>query len=99
MTDIVDYAMPMMRIEIIMKKMHNALLDHKLPEAQELAIELVSESRLLVNMLILMKEKQDALREQIKTVQKRVPATTGSGGARKQNGPAAGSALNGRQRH
>lgn len=99
MNDIVDYAMPMMRIEILMKKMHNALLDHKMSEAHELAVEVVSESRYLVHTLTLMKEQEDALRQQTKTVQERVPATTGSRGARKPDGPSAGKALNGRQRH
>ena len=99
MSEIIDYAMPMMRIEMLMKKMHNALLENRLPEAQEIAIEVVSESRFLINTLILMQEKQNALRHQVKTVQEGIPAAAESGRTRKSDGPPAGKALNGRQRH
>ena len=53
MTDIIDYAMPMMRIEIILKKMHNALLDDRLAVAQQLSVDLMTETRILRNTLIL----------------------------------------------
>lgn len=99
MSELIDYAMPMMRIENILKKMHNALLDDRLAVAQELAVDLTAETRVLRNTLILMKDKQDAIRQQTKTVQEGIPATAGSGGARKPHGSPAGSALNGRQRH
>jgi hypothetical protein len=99
MSEIVDYAMPMMRIEILLKKMHNALLDNHIAEAQDLAVELVTEARFLAHTLTLMKEQQDALRQQIKTVQERIPAAASPRGARKPNGAAASTSLNGRQRH
>jgi hypothetical protein len=97
MSEINDYAMPMMRIEIILKKMHNALLDNRLPAAQMLAVDLMTETRILRNTLILMKDERDALHQQIKTVQEGVPATAGSRGAREPNGPPAGAAGDGRQ--
>lgn len=99
MTDIVDYAMPMMRIETILKKMHNALLDHQMDAALMMAVDLASECRFLRNSLIIMKDKHDAIRQQTKTVQEGISATAGPGGAREPDGPATSSPLNGRQRH
>jgi hypothetical protein len=56
--NLIDYAAPMMRIERLLKDMHNLLLDNKFEEAMELNLLLVTESRLLQHTLILMKEKQ-----------------------------------------
>lgn len=55
---LIDYAAPMMRIERLLKDMHNLLLDNKFEEAMELNLLLVAESRLLQHTLVLMKEKQ-----------------------------------------
>ena len=63
MTDIIDYAMPMMRIETILKKMHNALLDNQMDVALMMAVDLATECRFLRNSLIIMKDKQDADRK------------------------------------
>jgi hypothetical protein len=97
MSELIDYAMPMMRIEIILKKMHNALLEDRLAVAQMLSVDLTTETRVLRNTLILMKDKQDALRQQTKTVQEGIPATVGPGGTREPNGSPAGAAGDGRQ--
>lgn len=99
MTELIDYAMPMMRIESILKKMHNALLDDRLPAAQMLAVDLMTETRILRNTLILMEDKQDAVRKQTKTVQEGIPATVGPRGAREPDGSSTSTAGNGRQRH
>lgn len=99
MTELIDYAMPMMRIESILKKMHNALLDDRLPAALMLAVDLTTETRILRNTLILMKDKQDAVRKQTQTVQEGIPATVGPRGARESDGSPAGAAGDGRQRH
>lgn len=88
MTDITDYAMPMMKIENILRRMHNHLLDHEMLQAQELSIQLVAESRVLYHTLILMKEQEDALRQQTTPIQKRIPATSGAGRATYTNGAA-----------
>lgn len=55
---LIDYAAPMMRIERLLKDMHNMLLDNKFEEAMELNLLLLTESRLLQHTLVLMKEKQ-----------------------------------------
>ena len=60
---IVDYAMPMMRIEILLREMHDYLLDGHMDIAQDLSVNLITEAKLLCNTLILMKERQDALRK------------------------------------
>lgn len=57
-SNLIDYAAPMMRIERLLKDMHNLLLDNKFEEAIELNLLLVAESRLLQHTLVLMKEKQ-----------------------------------------
>ena len=70
--NIIDYAMPMMRIEILLREMHDYLLDGHLDIAQDLSVNLITEAKLLCNTLILMKERQDALRKLTKAVQARV---------------------------
>ena len=57
-SNLIDYAAPMMRIERLLKDMHNLLLDNKFEEAIEVSLLLTSESRLLQHTLVLMKEKQ-----------------------------------------
>lgn len=64
MSNIIDYAMPMMRIEKLLKEMHNDLLENNYAEAQVDAVALITEARILYNTLTLMKEQHDALRKQ-----------------------------------
>jgi hypothetical protein len=73
-TELIDYAAPMMRVEKLLKEMHNSLLDKDMITAHEKALALIVESRVLCNTLILMKEQETehALRQQTKTVQERV---------------------------
>ena len=54
---IVDYAMPLMLIERAAKKIHDLCLEHKYQEAQEEAVTLLVETRLLQAALKHMKEK------------------------------------------
>lgn len=58
MTELIDYAAPMMRIERLLKDLHNLLLDNKFDEAIELSPVITTEAKLLHNTLVLMKEKQ-----------------------------------------
>ena len=58
MTELIDYAAPMMRIERLLKDLHNLLLDNKFDEAIELSPVITTEAKLLHNTLILMKEKR-----------------------------------------
>lgn len=58
MTELIDYAAPMMRIERLLKDLHNLLLDNKFDEAIELSPVITAEAKLLHNTLILMKENQ-----------------------------------------
>lgn len=57
-SNLIDYAAPMMRIERLLKDMHNLLLDNKFEEAIEVSLRLTSESRLLQHTLVLMKENK-----------------------------------------
>lgn len=57
-SNLIDYAAPMMRIERLLKDMHNLLLDNKFEEAIEVSLLLTSESRLLQHTLVLMKENK-----------------------------------------
>jgi hypothetical protein len=71
MTAVVDYAAPMMRIENIMKEMHNSLLEKDMSAAHHQALILIVEARVLCNTLVLMQEKESehALRQQAPTLQ------------------------------
>jgi hypothetical protein len=68
MSTIIDYAMPMMRIEKLLKEMHNDLLHKDFERAQESALMLITDARLLYNTITLMKEQQSALRKQTPSV-------------------------------
>jgi len=57
-TELIDYAAPMMRIETLLKDMHNLLLDNKFDQAIELSPVITTEARLLQHILILMKENK-----------------------------------------
>lgn len=74
MSAVIDYAAPMMRIENIMKEMHNSLLEKDMTAAHHQALVLVVEARVLCNTLVLMQEKESehALRQQAPTLQERV---------------------------
>jgi hypothetical protein len=106
MTELIDYAMPMMRVEKTLKEMHNRLLEQKLGKARELSDQLIVEAKMLRHTLTLMQEQQDAVRKQTEALQERIPATESAGRARRPNGSAAGAAgyglqggQSGRQRH
>jgi hypothetical protein len=68
----IDYAAPMMRIETLLKEMHNILLKRDLNGAIEMGTVLLAEARVLQNTLIILKEREDALRQQAPTLQERV---------------------------
>jgi hypothetical protein len=56
--DLIDYAAPMMRIERLLRDLHDLLLDGKFDEAIELSPVITTESKLLQNVLVLMKENK-----------------------------------------
>ena len=68
----IDPLPPMMRIETLLKEMHNILLKRDLDGAIEMGTILLAETRVLQNTLIILKEKQDALRQQAPTLHERV---------------------------
>lgn len=74
MSTVIDYASPMMRIENLLKEMHNSLLEKDMPQAYEQALVLVTEARVLCNTLVIMQEKESehAVRQQAPTLQERV---------------------------
>lgn len=57
-TTLIDYAAPMMRLERLLKDLHNLLLDNKFDEAIELSPVITAEAKMLQNTLVLMKENQ-----------------------------------------
>jgi hypothetical protein len=61
--DLVDYAFPMMRVEKCLQDMHNDLLLNDFDTASDKALVLVAESRILLNVILLMKEKRNAIRK------------------------------------
>ena len=56
--DLIDYAAPMTRIERLLRDLHDLLLDGKFDEAIELSPVITTESKLLQNVLVLMKENK-----------------------------------------
>jgi hypothetical protein len=61
--DLVDYAFPMMRVEKCLQDMHNDLLLNDFDTASDKALVLVAESSILLNVILLMKEKRNAIRK------------------------------------
>ena len=53
----IDYAMPLMKVERVAKKIHDLCLEHRYEEAQEQTMFLITEARLLQITLRHMKEK------------------------------------------
>lgn len=51
-----DYALPMMRIEKMLRDLHNLLLKKKYDDSLELSTKITAESRLLTQTLKLMDE-------------------------------------------
>ena len=77
-TEIIDYAMPMMNIEKFLKDTHNYLLDGQMEKAQDKCVSLVTEARILSNTLKLMKENEDAVRKQTTSLQEGIRTAAGS---------------------
>lgn len=59
-TPVVDYALPCMLAETALKDAHNAALHGDLVKAMDYTIQAITESKLMLNSLIVMKEKEDA---------------------------------------
>lgn len=57
--NIIDYAMPLMKVERFAKEIHDLCLEHKYKEAQERVALLLAEARILQTTLRHMKEKYD----------------------------------------
>jgi hypothetical protein len=69
---VIDYAHPMMMVEKAMKKAHDYLLDEDYILALDQINLAIVEARLARVSIIHIMEKQNALREQIQTVQERI---------------------------
>jgi len=54
---LIDYATPLMDIERLAKEVHDLCLHQTLAQAEEKALELVTEARVLVQTLRLMQDK------------------------------------------
>jgi predicted SpoU family rRNA methylase len=57
---ITDYAMPLIKIERMVKEIHDLCLDHKYEEARELTTHLGVENRILQATLAILEEKEKA---------------------------------------
>ena len=82
MNTFIDYAAPMMRLEKLLKDMHNDLLEKNTSAAFEKSVLLITEARVLSNVIVILKEKEqeNALRKQTPPLQERVPAADQPGG-------------------
>jgi hypothetical protein len=52
--EVIDYAMPMMKIEKLLRKAHDLCLEHHYAEAREVALQLGAEARILQHTLSIM---------------------------------------------
>ena len=52
--EVIDYAMPMMKIEKLLRKSHDLCLGHRYAEAREVALQLGAEARILQHTLSIM---------------------------------------------
>ena len=59
--ELVDYAMPMMQIEKLMRKIHDFCLSGKYKDAGELCLLIAAEARILNASLAIMENKQAAI--------------------------------------
>jgi hypothetical protein len=59
--DLIDYAMPLIQVEVLAKQIHNLCLERKFGDAQLLARTLCVEGRLLQHVLRIMEEKETQL--------------------------------------
>ena len=64
----IDYARPCMMAETALKKSHNAMLQNDYDEAIGEALVAIAETKLMINSIKDMKERQDALRQQTSTL-------------------------------
>ena len=58
--NVVDYAMPLMNIERLARECHDLCLDHKYTEANEIALKLGVEARILSASLEIMQNKESS---------------------------------------
>jgi hypothetical protein len=63
MNEIVDYAYPCMMAENALKKAHDAMLEQDYDTAIDEAFVAIAETKLMINAIKDMKERQDALRK------------------------------------
>jgi hypothetical protein len=61
MNDIVDYAMPMMKLEKLMRQIHDLCLSGKYKDAGEFCLLVAAEARILNASLAIMENKQAAI--------------------------------------
>ena len=59
--DIIDYALPMIKIEKLLRQAHDLCLEGQLVEAREAVLALGVEARVLQHVLLIMDEKEKAL--------------------------------------
>ena len=64
----IDYAHPAMMAENALKEAHIHMLNHEYDEAIDQGLKAITETKLMINAIKDMKERQDALRQQAQTV-------------------------------
>jgi hypothetical protein len=81
MSNLIDYAMPCMKAESALKRLHDAMLNKKYDDALEEALDALVEVKMTYNAVLHAKEQENAVREQAAPVQERVSAAGVSRGA------------------
>lgn len=68
-TEVIDYAYPCMMAEQGLRDLHQAMLMRKYDAAIEAAHKVLVETKMTLNSIVLMKEKEDALHKVPQAVQ------------------------------
>ncbi len=89
MSDLNDYALPLINIERYAREIHDLCLEHMYMEARELTMKLTVESRILQHTLQIMAEevqrRSDAYTEAIKNQQTQISGSSSAPRARQRD--------------
>jgi len=91
----IDYSEPYLAAKKLLQDVHDAMLEQDYDSALSAAFHALVEVRLIHVAILDARDKQNALRKQTEALQKRVPATEGTGGTPGPDGASASTAQTG----
>ena len=85
----IDYSEPYLAAKKFLQDVHDAMLEQDYDDAISAAQGALIEVRMINIAILDARDKRNALRKQTEALQKRVPATEGTGGTPEPNGASA----------